>query len=625
MYCFARTWFAPEMPRPGCVWTHTLVVQDEDVARVVDFQGLNSLFRRPSEGINFSSYETQLVFNENESRPTVSQGMIGRNILAGLYGSDQKIVIPSESSQSLEAFVLAAINQQWPRLRRNFRFCTGSLSLRETEFDISISPPEVTHSIGDTGLIINQDETDMEASEDWVQFACDDLIAGRINSPYRQFLWQHGAEHADGRLAFRPLTETFLVMHSEEAMVADRVLSAVAHYFPAEQEAARLKGELFGKRGKYAERLGGEASILRLLVSHPAASAVGEGVASVHDRAGDLATVNLDSAIDIALLAAEIGGKNAQQFLQGFSEGGNWSSQAIERAPLVVVSLVLERKPNLIGNQGIWVRPDHMSILAKFVSCLETNSDLLSTAISSMIDANAWDAVAWILDRIGQSAAIQVFKRIDNWNSDLFDVPDVVYSTLVSRVYLWTELLRTDAIGPRSLRLLSAGLDSRSQYVRSVSYAKLLAAANLPVSFMDKRRSIHSAVFFLNIGLRSWEESGAPLVASSFAQVYDAAKNNDLDGAIWEQMEPNLAWYSPSWDRCARLIRTVARAFKERSWSSQHFLATFRNSEQIARAIAEIEQMWSGGRYLRLLKEAAESGQLSGTKEQFNVIGSTIH
>src|SRR6266478_6408008 len=24
-YALARTWYAPEMPRPGCVWTHTLI------------------------------------------------------------------------------------------------------------------------------------------------------------------------------------------------------------------------------------------------------------------------------------------------------------------------------------------------------------------------------------------------------------------------------------------------------------------------------------------------------------------------------------------------------------------------------------------------------------------------
>ena len=26
MYALAKTWYAAEMPRPGCVWTHTLLI-----------------------------------------------------------------------------------------------------------------------------------------------------------------------------------------------------------------------------------------------------------------------------------------------------------------------------------------------------------------------------------------------------------------------------------------------------------------------------------------------------------------------------------------------------------------------------------------------------------------------
>ena len=62
MYCVARTWFAPEMSRPGCVWTHTLIIRDEDVARIMDFRALNNIFRRPSEENRVSSYQDQLVF-----------------------------------------------------------------------------------------------------------------------------------------------------------------------------------------------------------------------------------------------------------------------------------------------------------------------------------------------------------------------------------------------------------------------------------------------------------------------------------------------------------------------------------------------------------------------------------
>src|SRR6266446_4309451 len=46
-YMLARTWPAPELPRPGCVWTHSLLIGFTELAALEDVSGLNSLFQRP--------------------------------------------------------------------------------------------------------------------------------------------------------------------------------------------------------------------------------------------------------------------------------------------------------------------------------------------------------------------------------------------------------------------------------------------------------------------------------------------------------------------------------------------------------------------------------------------------
>src|SRR5689334_13568298 len=33
-FALARTWAAPELPRPGCVWTHTLLIPFPELGRV---------------------------------------------------------------------------------------------------------------------------------------------------------------------------------------------------------------------------------------------------------------------------------------------------------------------------------------------------------------------------------------------------------------------------------------------------------------------------------------------------------------------------------------------------------------------------------------------------------------
>ena len=41
-FALGRTWPAPEMPRPGCVWTHTLLIDFTDLAAL---ESLNTLPR----------------------------------------------------------------------------------------------------------------------------------------------------------------------------------------------------------------------------------------------------------------------------------------------------------------------------------------------------------------------------------------------------------------------------------------------------------------------------------------------------------------------------------------------------------------------------------------------------
>src|SRR2546426_11158742 len=55
-YCLARTWFALELSRPGCVWTHTILISDTDVARIHDFRSILLHFRRPLSNQDIESY-----------------------------------------------------------------------------------------------------------------------------------------------------------------------------------------------------------------------------------------------------------------------------------------------------------------------------------------------------------------------------------------------------------------------------------------------------------------------------------------------------------------------------------------------------------------------------------------
>lgn len=49
-YVVAKSWYANEMDRPGCVWTHSLLIDQKSIDSQFDFRILEMLFQRPKQG-----------------------------------------------------------------------------------------------------------------------------------------------------------------------------------------------------------------------------------------------------------------------------------------------------------------------------------------------------------------------------------------------------------------------------------------------------------------------------------------------------------------------------------------------------------------------------------------------
>ena len=77
-YVIAKSWYAEEMSRPGCVWTHSLMVRTDTLGQKFNFFDLLKLFRRPErEGEDFVAYTKPIELQEDNMQE-------GRNSLAGI-------------------------------------------------------------------------------------------------------------------------------------------------------------------------------------------------------------------------------------------------------------------------------------------------------------------------------------------------------------------------------------------------------------------------------------------------------------------------------------------------------------------------------------------------------------
>lgn len=611
-YCFAKTWMAFELTRPGCVWTHTIVLSDTDLARIDDFGMLTALFRRPNVGAaDFDRYSQELYINSAIADRRDISSSAARVLIKHLYGSPtRRIVITAESAATNEPLIVALFSQQWPRLRRSFRFCTGALAIKDITFDVAVAPPNVVKDASGDVVMARVDD-DLTPPEDWLCAASEDLVQVIARSPLRRFLWTYGPDYSDGRAVFRALCELQLAS-SRSPDGLEEILSALAHFFPDAASGRRLKAALLGISGTFAQAPMGEAAVIEALITHPAAQCISPEVASIQHRSAALLETDSASAIRIGSIAVAVGGLHAEEYLDGVATALHSRPECISTlssAPLMLS--LLKRNPGLLAMPELWEVPanEQLRLAAQLSSVRDIgkHARLISAAV---VVANAWSVIAIVLEQCGADGMNAVLEWLDATEGIVLEPPPALRAALLDQRHLYIGAIAQGSSGPKSLRIAASLLDPRSGDVRRMGAHIWEKATGREMRFADADAELRSRAFLLSLGLSAHEKAAARLVRDGFHAVYEAAKYNQLNDNLWGFVEPFLPWYWLTWDRCARLIRGVVRKFVEHDWSTAEFVDTFMTHEQLGRALAEAKSFHQGGAYVRKLRRQIKAGDI---------------
>ena len=232
LYVLAKTWDAPEIARPGCIWTHSLLISFTELAEIEDPRSLLACFRRPQQVGENERYSVPVIANMNDAKawPAVERNL-AKELIVRLYGSpNQKVLLKAGDQKEADATVLAVWGQQWPRLRRSFRFCSLTQEDRSTDqydFDVQFLP-SVRVTKNENG---NEDVVEREA---WVSVCLSDLVTP--NAEFRRFLWRAGGDISGGRARFAELCRLFAErVQSKKARAVELALGYVLHRLPDEE------------------------------------------------------------------------------------------------------------------------------------------------------------------------------------------------------------------------------------------------------------------------------------------------------------------------------------------------------------------------------------------------------
>ena len=233
-YALIRTWAAPEMPRPGCVWSHVLLLDDGILSTQPDMLVFFSLFRNP-RNVDRGFYSEPLLLSAEgpTAAPSLApQADLIAEIIGSYYSNKPTHLSATAGNDAIEAAIAAVWSQQWSKLRAEFSFRTaqlGSHRRRSTRYDVQVAFSERSDAI---------------VRSDWIDAATDDASAGKV-TPLRRFLWRYGRDVRNPRDRFRLLVQTYL------ASIEARPLSMTAAIkvfdeFTERDEGAILKNDILG-------------------------------------------------------------------------------------------------------------------------------------------------------------------------------------------------------------------------------------------------------------------------------------------------------------------------------------------------------------------------------------------
>jgi len=239
-FALIRTWPAPEMPRPGCVWSHVVLIDFRLLSSHGDLSDFLGLLKRPSE-VGPKFYSEPISVGSSHSLHSTPDREIVVELIRTYYSGEPVLLDYGVDQAALEAAIMAVWSQQWPRLRTSFSFRTAAGGERRkselVDYDVQVG----------SGVGHSADQDDGSAADDrrdWVAAGAADAATSRV-TPLRRFLWRYGRDLLTPRKHYRTLVELFLQTENRSEVSAEEAI----RIFDAIPEAADgdiLKRDVLG-------------------------------------------------------------------------------------------------------------------------------------------------------------------------------------------------------------------------------------------------------------------------------------------------------------------------------------------------------------------------------------------
>jgi hypothetical protein len=614
-FVLAKTWYAQEMQRPGCVWTHSLLIPKSALSMVFAVQ-LLPLFRRPqileleAPGTPLAAFD--LYPQDSMLAPYWIDDAVSYGLIEALFGHAQPVVAVVDSSKVFETTFLALWDGLWPSAKFQLSFCTGALvprSIGGSLFTLQAvpraMPPSLLRKNAASAILLEPKAA--SSSAPWVKYIHQGLFYDNSNQ-FRSWMEEVAGLEFD-RVNLPSLAPIFdkwyaLDFSEEEILVAVFGQSGLDSVVQA-----RLVGFLLRSNSSRIDRHFSKRKILQSLASMKDAAGVDfSAILEVEAKRLFEASRPEGCALIQHLLDADLTSHGESLLRSAVRLLSPEDLELFINGQSAFLPTIVGMNTSLAFSPVLWhsVGKRSIEILSQLRGANLTDEERLGIIDAVVSLGN--EAPTEALIRFGGSIAIS--RLLTALANDQIQVSTNLRATLSGNpgvILEWLEHCHN--ISPRELELGSRYLNPKFNFEKLAEvWERGIASGN------NLSSRVAAFGLALALGCGSFKR---PLLTASFFKTYSSAAGLNLEYEEWEwlrDLAPAISWWR-DWDKCERLAAALARVLEKYRAPLEDFLNIAIDPQVIRRIASVIRDNRSSKAYFTSLRSAAEATSI-GTFEQ---------
>lgn len=243
-YVVAKTWYADEMKRPGCVWTHSLLIPIDGLNGIDDFNRLRTLFVRPKQEVALDNYSHTIEYqNKNfladEYEVLDVDRFLALQVFQCFINAESSLVSTEvlKDKDTMERLMLSVMNVLPQEFLVKLSWCTGTAYQRKLN-GIPLTWQFLTRG-RDNNISVKRDE------ERWMTYVLDGILRGNVNQGQLFRMFSEDVQNKEDNYAAIVIIlytlEDYFKTGDKSEVRYEQVLGYIAKYFPETDDGTIIK------------------------------------------------------------------------------------------------------------------------------------------------------------------------------------------------------------------------------------------------------------------------------------------------------------------------------------------------------------------------------------------------